>query len=156
MAPVLCVFFPPSFSQSLLSLNLSPSVCLSMTLSLSHTHTHSWEKDTVSQVCPAPSCIYSIVTNLSSVSYTASHCITHALPPCHTGHLSVTPPQMTPLSKQTHTRSPSHRDTFYLAVSHKCCHGLTNKLCSTQNLPQCHSHVVSQNATQSLAISHSL
>lgn len=126
------------------------------THTLTHTHTHSQVK-TVSQDVPhALLHLFHSHTNLSCGSHTASHSITYALPPCHIPHLSATPSQMTPLSKQTHTHRPWQRNEQYHAVSHGAAHGLLNQLCSTHNLPERHSHTASQNVTRSLTGSPSL
>lgn len=132
MAPVLCVFFPPSFSQSLLSLNLSPSVCLSMTLSLSlsptHTHTLMGKRHSLSSVpCTQLHLFHShksflCVLHSLSLHHTCSPTLSHWPPQCH--------PTTDDPSQQTDSHSQPLTQRYILSR------------CVTQVLPRSHKQTV--------------
>ena len=143
--PPLClcvsVPLPLSLSQSPLSISVSISVPLSHTHTHTHAHTYTHSQvKTVSQDVPhALLHLFHSHTNLSCGSHTASHSITYALPPCHIPHLSVTPSQTTPLSKQT--QSLAERCTISRCVTRCCTQSPEPAVLNTQppRAPQSHS-----------------
>lgn len=133
------------------SLSVCPPLCLfrsislhlpsqSLSLPVSRTHTHSW-KDSLSR------CAYTLLpgfwshTQLSRVPHSLSfhHACSPTLPP---HPLWVTPPQQ-PLSAHSLTCTAPHCVTRY-------CHRFSQTICAQHTISQCPSHIVSQNATQSV------
>lgn len=139
------------------SLCLFPFLYLPVSpLNLSPSYTHSQEKDRLSRCTLHPAAFTPQFHKSLPCVHTASHFITHALPPCHSRHLIVIPSQTPLLSTDSHAQFLTQRYTVSRFVT-RCDHTVSRTTCSqhtishsatvTWSLKMPHSPCVSEGAT---------